>query len=256
MTTRLALALIGAGAAGVALAEPMTVPFDAHYEPMSFRGEDGSAQGFDVAVAQALADRAGIEISFQPTDFFDIQLGGWPADWGYAVASMSRDPDREARFEFVGPYLYDTVVVVASDASQVSDVGDLRDIPIGVCSGCVYEDFLNGNAIGIDGQPIPGASVVNFMTDPDILREVASPSSDLSFGITSAFHADYYITLGFPLKKLSPPLFLSPLWIAVPKDETELKDRIDAAFAEMVADGTLSDLSRTHLQHDYTTIAP
>ncbi len=256
MLSRLFLALFLIMAAFCATAQPVVLPFDSSYPPMSFRTPQGQADGFDVAVAREISARMAIDVVFEPSDFFDIQSGQWPDDWGFAVASMSRDAERDKVFEFIGPYLFETVVVVASANAPAIAVADLQNIRIGICSGCVYKAYLEGNyeGGGSSGPPIPGAEPVFFATDSDILRKLSSASADLQYGITSAFHADYFIGLGAGIRKLDPPLYVSPLWIAVPKRHQALLQQLEPAFQSIVADGTLSALSTTYLTSDYTTL--
>ena len=237
-----------------ALADDLVAPFDANYPPLSFRGRGGAPDGYDVAVAKEVARRLDSDVAFEPADFFEIQSGDWPPSWDYSVASMSRNPDREDRFLFVGPYVYDQIVVVAALGSPVEEVQQLRDVEVGVCDGCIYHLFLEGEyeSDGVAGKALPGVDAVTFATDPDILREISDPNSGLEFGVTSAFHADYFISLGAPIKKLTPPLFVSPLWIVVPKGMPDIAEAISVAVEEMRADGTLPQLSVDYLGSDYT----
>ena len=142
------LMLAASGATAQPAAQPVVLPYDPFYDPMSFRTPQGQADGFDVAVAREIAARMAIEVEFEPADFFDIQSEQWPDDWGFAVASMSRDAERDRVFDFVGPYLFETVVVVAAANAPAVAVADLQDIRIGICSGCVYKAYLEGNYQG------------------------------------------------------------------------------------------------------------
>lgn len=234
-------------------AAEFTVPYDANYEPLSFLNSEALPSGFDVEVARALAEIGGVSITFTAAEFLDIQNGGWPEGWGYSVSSMSRTPEREKSFSFVGPYLFDSVVVVTRSTNPIVEVSELKDVRVGVCSGCVYENFLKGEAVGVDGVPISGSIPVSFATDPDILREISDPESDLEYGITSEFHANYYIEIGAPIKKLTPELFFSPLWVVVSRGEPELREVIDAAFKKLKESGRLMNLSKAHLGEDYTS---
>ncbi len=240
--------------ASVAHAESIIIPFDPNYEPLSFKTKEGQAAGFDVAVARKLAELADIEVKFRGVDFFEIQSTPWPKEWGFAVASMSRTPKRDKAFNFIGPYLFDTVVVVAAKSAPIVPVNNLKNIAIGVCTGCVYKSFLEGSYFSDQegGPPIPGAKVKLFATDPDILRALSDPASGIQYGVTSAFHADYHISIGTSVKKLKPPLYLEPLWIVVPKSRSDLLVKLEAAFDKIAADGTLSVLSKKHLLFDYT----
>lgn len=240
-----------------AWAEELVVPFDSEYPPLSFRGADGEAVGFDVAVARALAEELDAALRFEPADFFDIQSGNWPAEWAFAVASMTATDQRKEMFDFIGPYYFDFVVLIGRKT-----VGEELDIPgkgdsIGVCSGCVYRAFLEGNYQAMDGTRgvprYPGSKIVEFATDSDMLRALVSGDADgIDFGVTSARFAEYFRDLGFNITLSSDTVFITPAFIAVPKLKELGADELDAAFRQLVANGTISELSIEFLERDYT----
>ncbi len=245
-------------------AQDPQVPFDGSYPPLSFVDADGTPDGFDVAVAREIATQLGITPEFVSSDFDTIQSGDWPENWLFTVSSMSRSPAREERFFFVGPYYQDATVIVTGpntspDAEPTLDLVDGGRI--GVCRGCIYQDYIEGNYV-VNGQagepPFADVAVTAYSTDTDILLQlIAAPDeAEIDFGVTSVFVADLFKASGFPIRKVGSPLFVEPLWIAVPLSKESELARIEEAFEAVRASGRLSELSVQHLQNDYTPPAP
>lgn len=242
---------------GPAVAQDI-VPFDPEYAPLSFQDEDDVPDGFDVAVARALAERMDMEIAFRPEFFSVIKSGRWPDDWAFTVASMSASPDRIEVFDFVGPYYFDAVVVVAHEGNSVSSLSEIDGARIGVCAGCVYAEFVTGayRTVGGDAaRPFGASTTVPFRSETDMLRVLSDLEQDqIDFAITSIHKADYFITNSHSLRKIGVPLFLEPVWIAIPKGRPEILAGMEEAFAALKAEGVLAALSTQYLGADYTAL--
>lgn len=242
---------------GATCAEELVMPFDSEYPPLSFRGADGEANGFDVEVARAIAEELDIPIRFEPADFFEIQSGSWPEEWDFAVASMSATDQRKEAFDFVGPYYFDFVVLIGKETDGAALNTPVAGDRIGVCSGCVYRSFLEGNYRAMDGalgEPrYPGSEIVEFATDSDMLRNLVSGEADsIDFGVTSARFAEYFRDLGFGITLSSDTVFVTPAFIAVPKVQGENLDVMSAAFGRLLESGKISELSEEFFERDYT----
>ncbi len=247
----LCLAALLAAPAG---ADPVGVPFDDDYEPLSYLAE-GEPQGFDIELAKAMAAEAGIEISFAATDFNRLQHGDWAEGWGFAVASMSRNPDREERFHFVGPYYYDTVVLVAADDGAEGFEPPGAGARIGVCRGCIYKWAILGGHVGLDPSGTLSGSeveIVEFVTDTDALRQLGALGDDaIDYAVTSAHVAERFVDAGFGVEMSDYQLFMTPVWIVVPKADDAMLATVEAAFAALRDSGRIEPLWDRHLKRDY-----
>lgn len=237
-------------------AEEITLPFDSAYPPLSYRGENGHADGFDIAVARALVEKLGAEALFEAADFLDIQSGDWPDSWGFAVASMSQTEQRRERFDMVGPYYYDYIVLIGRETDGVLPSPG-KGARIGVCAGCVYRAFLEGNYKtheGQEGQPrYPGTEIVEFATDSDMLRTmVQEGDGGIDYGVTSARFAEYFRDLGFGITLSSDTVFITAVYIAVPKQGGVDVEKVREAFDSLEEAEIVSTLSRQYLGNDYT----
>lgn len=235
-------------------ADPVTVPFDGEYEPFSFVKEAEPA-GFDIDVAKALAAQMGVEIDFQSSDFYAIQSGNWPEGASFAVASISKSPDREPRFEFVGPYYYDTVVLVSRDDGQEGFTAPEAGARIGVCRGCIYGPAISGGYLSLNpaAEIAPSEiTLLEFGTDTDAVQQLlANDESGVDFAVTSAHVAERFIDAGFPVEMSTYQLFVTPVWIVVPKDDMAALEAVTEAYEALRDGGKLEPLWNTYVRRDY-----
>ena len=233
----------------------LVVSTDPAYPPQSSLNEEsGEYQGFDIDVATEIAERLGVEIAWQTPAWEVLTAGSWNGRWDMSVGSMTPTNDRQAVLHFTAPYYYTpAVVVVNADNTTVSDLStDLDGADVGVCSGCTYEQFLDGS-LEIDGFTfdfiIDDAKITGYDTDTTALQDLAvGDGSRLDAVITSLTTAQGDIDAGAPSKIVGEPVFYEPLSVAFDKsselDPVSLKDAVDAIVAEMHSDGTLTELSK------------
>ncbi len=251
-------ALLALVAGRPADAEPIVLPYEDGYLPFSATLEDGTPEGFNIAVAREIAALMGGEPVFVPSDFDTIQFGDWPEDWAFSVASMSQSPARAEKFQFVGPYYFDQVVLVAREGNGDFDSGRYDGKRFAVCQGCIYGLYLAGGAsLSLDGTvvdpPLGAVSIYVFPSDFDVLRALGEEDPpEVDYGMTSIFHALYYESRDFPIEHGTTPIFTEPLWVVVPQGREEFAARVKTALDELRQSGRLAELSQQYLGGDFT----
>ena len=126
----------------------LTVSTDPAYPPQSSLNEEtGEYEGFDIDVATAIAEQIGVEVAWEAPAWETIIAGNWNDRWDLSVGSMTITPEREEVLHFSTPYYYTpAVVAVAADDDSITDLTtDLDGQTIGVCGGCTYDFYLQGN---------------------------------------------------------------------------------------------------------------
>jgi polar amino acid transport system substrate-binding protein len=229
----------------------ITVSTDPAYPPQSsLNDQTGEYEGFDIDVATEIANRLGVEIAWETPSWDVLTAGNWNDRWEMSVGSMTPTNDRQAVLRFTEPYYYTPAVVVVPADSTVADVTtDLDGKTIGVCSGCTYEQYLDGS-LAIEGFTfdfvIDDAAIQGYDTDTTALQDLATGRLDAV--ITSQTTAQGFIDEGNAAKIVEPPVFYEPLSVAFDMssslDSTTLEEAVDGIVAEMHADGTLTTLSQ------------
>ena len=90
---------------GLVKAGTLTVATEGTYRPFSFH-EDGSGDltGYDVEVAEAVADKLGLEVEFQETQWDAIFAGLDAGRFDVIANQVSINPEREEQYLFSEPY--------------------------------------------------------------------------------------------------------------------------------------------------------
>jgi polar amino acid transport system substrate-binding protein len=243
-------------------AQEIVVPYERNYPPFSVTTAEGDHDGFNIAVARALADAAGLDVRFEAVGFFEISDGDWPPEWGFTVASISYLEARAALYTYLDRYLFDEVVLVARDPADGGPLPPVAGSRIGVCRTCAYRTFLEGNfEAASDGEPA-GPPFDNIVIDDSFSNETAmiealslSAAAPFDFVVVSRFFAELlFMRSGYPIRIAGEPLYFDPLWVVVSNDRSDLHEPLRAALAQLREDGALAELSVRYLGADFTRL--
>ncbi len=233
----------------------LIVSTDPAYPPQSSLDEaTGEYVGFDIDVATEIASRLGVDIGWEAPSWDVLTAGNWNNRWDMSVGSMTPTNDRQEVLLFTDPYYFTpAVVVVHEDNTSINDLTtDLDGKKIGVCSGCTYEQFLDGS-LSIEGFTfdfvVDDPQISGYDTDTTALQDLALGDGDrLDAAMTSLTTAQGFIDSGKPVKIVGDPLFYEPLSVAFDKsselDGQSLRDAVNDIVAEMHEDGTLTEMSK------------
>ncbi|MFE5672866.1 amino acid ABC transporter substrate-binding protein [Agromyces sp. NPDC056523] len=106
----------------------LTVATEGTYRPFSFH-EDGSGDlvGYDVEVAEAVAQQLGLEVEFQETQWDAIFAGLDAGRFDVIGNQVSITPEREEQYLFSEPYTVSRGVIVVNEGdSSISSFDDLE----------------------------------------------------------------------------------------------------------------------------------
>jgi polar amino acid transport system substrate-binding protein len=236
---RAALALIASALAAPALAQTRQLrlvtgelpPYSFHDPPPTV-SDDGAPMGIVNDAVRAMAARVGDPhvIEYMPWALAqDLAMRG-PA---IGILSLTRSPEREARYRWVQRILTDDLILVGSAGVDVSSLDQVRDRPTGVLlrSGAeallhergfsrvqpAAEEWINATRLRdrrIDAWLAPRLMVI------DAYREVGGDLATLGFGQI---------------------VRSSEIWFAASPDVTEEEaERWRGAYRAMEADGSLA----------------
>ena len=220
----------------------LIVASDLDFPPLdSFEG--GEAQGFDVELSKAIAEKLGLECEYLPPMDFDaiipmIQQGG-KADIGNSAFSITEE--RKEQIDFTNAYLDSNLgVAVKKDAgiptgdeAALIEALNVADKTIAVQAGTTGEQWAKENLP--DATIVPLASVTVCMTG-------------VSTGQYDAFCADlpvigHQCTVSFTDCEIALEIPTGEQYgIVVSKDNPGLTAAINNALSELESDGTMASL--------------
>jgi len=91
----------------VQTAGKLVVSTEAYYPPYSELKSDGTYEGFDIDVANEIAERLGVDVEFSPQLWSAITAGSWGGLWDISVGSMAITAARAKVLDFSRPYWYE-----------------------------------------------------------------------------------------------------------------------------------------------------
>lgn len=227
-----------------------TVGFDQDFPPMGFVGDDGEYTGFDLELAEEVANRLGLEFVPQPIawDSKDMELNSGTIDciWnGFTING------REDAYTWSEPYMDNSQVFVVSAESGIKTLADLAGKVVEVQADSSAEAALK------DNQELAG-SFGTLQTTPDY----NTAFMDLEMGAVDAIAMDV-IVAGYQLEQredgdayviLDETLASEEYGVGFKKGNEELRDKVQATLEEMAADGTMAEISDKWFGRDVTTI--
>ena len=111
--------------------------------PMTSRSDDGRWSGFDIELAEMVADKLNVKLEIVPVTPEDAELqleaGKIDAIW----TRYSITEERCTNLEFTKPYINNEQIFVINDKSTVQAVADLKGLILGVQKGSYAEDLLD-----------------------------------------------------------------------------------------------------------------
>lgn len=217
----------------------LTIGTSAEYEPFEYM-EDGEYKGFDLELAQAIADDLGLELKIENVDFDTIVPGvasGTKYDMG--IAAITATPEREKEVGFTDSYyMDDQAIVTMADNTEITgdnyaDALNAEGVKIAVQSGSTAEAFAKEN--------FPNAELVPFKNATDCFAAVQSCQANAL--VTNRSVAAQLVATSFSNEQVIKQISTGEEYaIAVNKDNTALLDALNDSIAKLTEDGTVDEL--------------
>lgn len=216
----------------------LTVATSPDFAPYEFYaiGEDGKPQlaGFDMALAQYIADYMGLELEVVPMDFDGVimEVGMKNVDLG--MAGLSPDPSRANAMDFSDLYYEggQALVTVKGNADKFASFEAVNDpsVSVGAQTGSIQADLAQENS--------PNASIIPLAKVTDIIAELLSGKLDAAY-IETDVAKSYQKNYPDLEIVLDVPYDVAGSAIGVVKDNAPLMEAVNAAIAAAKADGSL-----------------
>jgi len=228
-----------------ATAGTLVLGCDDAFPPMGF-DDGGEIVGFDIDLAQAVADKLDMKLVVKPIDWAakELELTSKNIDviWnGYSITA-----DRIDEVTFTKPYLKNSQQLVVKEGSKITSKADLAGKIVGVQADSAALDL-------IEADPEFKASLKELRVYDDYQAALQDlKSSDRIDAVAVDKILIEYV------QKQSPDTFVvleeglgeEYFGIGCRKDDTKLADAIDKALEELKADGTTAEISKKWFSGD------
>ncbi len=208
----------------------LVVGFCAQYPPFEFKTETGELKGFDVDLANAIGEKLDIPVKFKDGEWQGLIAGMEKGDYDILITCMGKTTARKKNVNFSDAYIDLTeVIIVRKDETKIQGKTDLKGKIVGAQIATSSEQVVDGMA-----DLVGEVKKYNYTTEAFI---------DLKFKRIDALvcgvaYAVVQIKKDPSFKIVGAPLHSTEIVIALPKDANDLTSRINAALAEVKANGT------------------
>ncbi|WP_428589060.1 transporter substrate-binding domain-containing protein [Pseudodesulfovibrio sp.] len=212
------------------------------YKPFSFDNQ-GTYEGFDIAVAQSFADQLGLKLDLVKTTWKTLMADLAADKYDIGMSGITRTIARQKAARFSQGYVMfgKTILVNKDNAARFVSLADVdqKGVRIGVNPGGTNEKFVKAN--------IRNAEVVMFESNLAIPPAVADKKVDVM--ITDSVEALYYAATD---PKLAAPLAGNPftraeLGYLMPASAERLQDTVDFMMDQMILKGEMAALKTQYL---------
>ena len=218
----------------------LTVATSPDFAPYEFYAIDdsGNAQlaGFDMALAQYIADYLGLELEVIPMDFDGVLAEVTAGNVDLGMAGLSPDPERMEAMDFSDIYYMggQSLVIHKDNKDKWSSLEELNDpsLSIGAQLASIQYDLAVENT--------PDADSVQLAKVTDVVSELLSGKLDAGYVETvvaesyAKNYPDLYIAFDVPYE-------VEGSSVGVVKGNEALLNGVNDAIAAALADGSMDD---------------
>lgn len=189
--------------------------------------------GFDVDLAQALADKIGLKLDYQTTAWDGIFPALIAHKFDMVMSAVSITDDRKKEMDFSTPYYkVDQTALIKAD-SGIDSIGKLNGKTAGVQIGTTGE---------LEAKKIAGLKVNTY--DDNLLAIEDLKAGRVDTVICDSIVGDVYAKDNKDVKVGFVITTNESYGIAFAKDTPELRDAVNAALKALVDDGTFAGISK------------
>ena len=201
--------------------------------PFGFKNpQSEEIEGFDVDIAQRLADELGVELNAIEA-ISDNRIPFLIDGTVDLVAStMTITTDRDAEIDFSEPYFIAHGRILVPKDSDIQGIEDLAGKKVCTAIGSTYEAIIKEQA--------PKA-------DLELVELYSDCYENLKNGAVDAISTDDVILTGMiiqddSLHMVGDELSVEPYGIGIPDGDTEMKEFVDGVLADMFEDGSWDEI--------------
>lgn len=230
--------------------ETLIMATNAAFPPYEYK-EGDNVVGIDAEIAQAIADKLGMKLEIKDVDFGAIIGGVQSGKYDMGMAGMTVTEERMESVDFTDSYATAVQVVIVKDDCKYES----------------YEDFYTG--FDADGNPVGVKDDIKIGVQQDTTGDIYSSDEPVKWGFTSDRVTKFktgadavealkagkvmaviidnepaksFVAANDGLKIMDASYADEEYAICIAKGNTELRDKINSALKELIADGTVQKI--------------
>ncbi len=223
----------------------LTVATSPDFAPYEFYAVDESGTpklaGFDMALAEYIANELGLELEVVPVDFDGVLMELQTKAVDIGLAGLSPDPKRESIMDFSDIYYEggQSFVCTQDNKDKFTSLEDTNnsDLEIGAQTGAIQVDLAQANS--------PDAEIIQLTKVTDIIAELLAGKLDGAYietAVAESYAKNYpelCVVLDVPYDGAEGSA------IGISKGNDALKEAVNAAIAKAKSEGKMDEFVAT-----------
>ena len=207
--------------------------------PWSQLNAQNQPEGYDIDVAHEIAKRLGVKVSFVVDTYKNFVSSVNSDRYDVVISILTPTEERKKQVDFSDAYLVSSLHAFVHTKNQdIKTQADMNGKRVGVSAGTTNEAWVRENIKNADIRTYNNAllafsDLVNGRTDAAVYSYAS--------GVKLARESN------LPVRPVGEPLKQDPGAVAFKKDQPALKAAINKAIADMIADGTMTRISKKWL---------
>lgn len=221
----------------------ITVAMEGTWAPWTYHNEQDELVGYDVEIAQKIAEKLGVTVNFVEGEWDGLLAGLDDGRYDIMVNGVGITAERQEKYDFSTPYAYNrTAVIVRGEYEDIHFMEDLKGKTTANTISSTYAEqaeAYGATVTGVDDLNQTIELLLSGRIDATLNAEVvfadyknAHPEANIKI----AAYSDDVERVAIPVRKGA--------------DSATLLDAINQALAELSADGTLTALSEKYFGTD------
>ena len=211
---------------------------NAAFPPYEMISDNGGFEGIDVEIATAIAQKLGLELVVDDMDFNSVIISVEGGKSDIAMAGLTVTDERKQNVDFTESYATGVQVIIVPEGSDIQTVDDLaNDKMIGVQEGTT--GYIYCSAKVKDGGY--GEDHVSSYTNGAMAIE-ALKGGKVDAVVIDNEPAKAFVAANDGLKILDTEYIIENYAIGISKDNPGLRDAVNNALKELIADGTVKTI--------------
>lgn len=242
-----------ASLAKIIVKKELVVGVDPSVPPLSFYSSTGKLIGYEVDIAQAIADRLGVALRLVPITVKERTDRLENRSIDYIASGFINTAESAERFSLSNSYLRDALIVVVLESiggdTPFNTFSDLRNKRIGILADDEIVDVVHKSSLYKDN-----------IREPYLYPRLEKLLIALDYGQLEAVVINlltYYSKITKEKKNyrvIGEPLVINTYSYAFRKEDRRLQEAIDILLADMAQDFTLKDISTKWFGADVSII--
>ena len=204
-------------------------------------GED-KIIGFDIDIAQTIADELGVELEVIDMDFDGLIPALSTGKVDMIIAGMNPTEERKQSVDFTDIYYTqkDALVIKSEDAKNIRSENDLKKSSLATQKATIQEEYLLGN--------FPDAEIKSVPKWNTAILYLVTGKADAVLMVETVARRYVEENEGLEIADFDVSSTPNKSAIAVAKDSADFLDAVNDILDEMKESGQIEELMRTNIE--------